>query len=167
MIDASPAWDCVPLSARDPVQPPLAVQLVAFEVDQLRVVDPPATTVVGAAVRVTVGRGVTVFGTTVTLTDWVADPPPPVHVSANDALLVSGPLDAEPLVCLLPLQLPLAEQDVASVDDQVKVVAAPEFTVDGDADNVTEGPCGFEADCVTFAVTVCPAMPPEPLHVSV
>jgi hypothetical protein len=101
------------------------------------------------------------------LTDWVADPPPPVHVSANDALLVSGPLEALPLVCLLPLQLPLAEHDVASVDDQVKVAAAPEFTVDGDTDNVTDGPCGFEGDCVTLAVTVCPAMPPEPLQVSV
>lgn len=143
------------------------MQLVAFAVDQLRVVDPPATTVVGAAVRVTVGGGVTVCGTTVTLTDCVADPPPPVHVSANDALLVSGPLEALPLVGLLPLQLPLAEHDVASVDDHVRVVAAPEFRLEGDADNVTEGPCGFEGDCVTFAVTVCPAVPPDPLHVSV
>lgn len=150
-----------------PVQPPLAVQLVAFDVDQLRVVDPPATTVVGVAASVTDGCGVTVRGTTVTLTDWVADPPAPMHVNANDALLVSGPLDALPLIGLLPLQLPLAEHDVALVDDHVRVVAEPEFTLDGDTDSVTDGPCGVEGDCVTFAVTVWPAVPPVPLHVSV
>jgi hypothetical protein len=150
-----------------PVQPPLAVQLLAFEVDQFKVVDPPATTVAGVAVSVTVGAGVTVGGTTVTLTDWVADPPAPMQVKANEALLVSGPLDALPLIGLLPLQLPLAEHDVALLDDHVRVVADPEFRLDGDADKVTDGPCGVDGDCVTLAVTVCPAMPPEPLHVSV
>jgi hypothetical protein len=123
--------------------------------------------VVGVAVSVTLGGGVTVGGTTATLTVCVADPPAPVQVRANEALLVKGPLEAVPLVALPPLQFPLAAQDDALVDDHVRVVAEPEFTVDGDADSVTDGPWGIDGDCVTFAVTVCPAVPPTPLHVSV
>jgi hypothetical protein len=75
-------------------------------------------------------------------------------------------VEAEPEVGLLPLQLPEAAQLIESVDDQVKVDAEPEFTVDGTAESVIEGPCGVLGGWLTFAVTVCPAVPPAPAQVS-
>jgi hypothetical protein len=148
----------------DPLQPPLAVQLVAFVEDQLSVVDPPLVTVVGVAVSVTAGAAGCV---TVTLTDCVADPPAPVQVSANAEVDVSGPVEAVPDVALLPLQLPKATHDVASVDDHDSVAAEPETTDAGAALNVTDGGFGAVGGCVTLAVTVWPAVPPAPEHVSV
>ena len=144
----------------------MAVQLAALSVVQLSVVPLPLATVDGVAVSVTVGGGGEDAGITVTLIDCVADPPAPVQVSANAAFAVSGPVEAEPEVGLLPLQLPEAAQLVESVDDQVKVDAEPEFTVDGTAESVIEGPCGALGGWLTFAVTVCPAVPPAPAQVS-
>ena len=61
-----------------PVQPPEAVQDVAFVLVQLRVEELPLMTVVGVALKVTVGT----VGpeATVTVTDCAAVPPAPVHV---------------------------------------------------------------------------------------
>lgn len=56
----------VPLIALVPLQPPLAVQLVALVVDQLSVDAPPLTTEAGVAVSETVGSGAAL---TVTVTD--------------------------------------------------------------------------------------------------
>jgi hypothetical protein len=67
----------VPLMASAPVQPPLAVQDVAFVLDQVRVELPPEETVVGLADSVTVGAGTTV---TVVLAGDVV-PPAPVQAS--------------------------------------------------------------------------------------
>ena len=47
--------DCVPLVASVPVHPPLAVQLLALVVDQVKVALWPSVTVVGATEIVTVG----------------------------------------------------------------------------------------------------------------
>ena len=47
----------LPEVARDPVQPPEAVQEVAFVVDQVSVVLPPVAMEVGFAVNVSVGTG--------------------------------------------------------------------------------------------------------------
>ncbi len=66
---------CVPLVLLAPVHPPLAVQLVALVVDQVRVLLWPVAMVSGLAVSVTVGAG-----TTVTVTDFPALPPEPVQV---------------------------------------------------------------------------------------
>ncbi len=150
-----------------PVQPPDAVQLEALLTVQLSVVPPPLATVVGDADSVMDGSEGVTGGTTVTLTDCVADPPAPVQVSAKAEFAVRGPVDALPDVDLLPLQLPEAVHAVALVDDHVSVEPLPEFTVDGAADRLTEGPCGTEGGAITFAVTVWPAVPPDPLHVSV
>lgn len=46
-----------PVNGWSPFQPPLAVQLVALLVVQLRVVLPPMVTLVGEAVKDTVGAG--------------------------------------------------------------------------------------------------------------
>lgn len=156
-----------PFSALVPAQPPEALQLEALLTVQLRVVLPPLVTVVGDAVSVMDGSDGTTGGTTVTLTDCVADPPAPVQVSAKAEFAVRGPVDALPDVGLLPLQLPDAVHPVALVESHVSVDALPEFTVDGAADRLTEGPGGANGAGITFAVTVWPAMPPEPLQVSV
>jgi len=66
----------LPLVGSLPLQPPEAVQLVALLEDQLRVAVPPLLTVAGFALRLTVGGAATL-----TVTDWVAFPPGPPHVS--------------------------------------------------------------------------------------
>jgi hypothetical protein len=57
-----------------PVQPPLAVQLVALVLDQFSVELPPLVTEVGVAVNDTVGAG-----TTVTVAEACLVPPVPVQ----------------------------------------------------------------------------------------
>jgi hypothetical protein len=70
---------CEPLVALVPVQPPLAVQVVALVVDQVSRLDWPDVMVVGLAVSVTVGgAGVVEI---VTVADALSDPPMPVQVS--------------------------------------------------------------------------------------
>jgi hypothetical protein len=147
-----------------PLHPPLAVQLVALVELQVSVVDPPAATVDGVAVSVTEGI---VGCVTVTLTDCVADPPAPLQVSANAELEVNAPVEAVPEDALLPLQLPDATHELASVEDQVRVADAPEASVDGDTARVTVGAGGAVGGCVTLAVTVWPAVPPAPEQVNV
>jgi hypothetical protein len=65
-----------------------------------------------------------------------------------------------PLVDIAPLQPPEAVQEVALVDDHVKVDAPPLLTVLGLAERVTTG-----ADWVTETVADCVALPPVPVHV--
>ena len=55
------------------------------------------------------------------------------------ALALSAPVPWVPLVALVPLQAPLAEQVVALVDDQLSVLAWPLSTLDGLAVRVTVG----------------------------
>jgi hypothetical protein len=69
--------DCEPLTALVPDHAPEAVQDVAFVADQVNVELPPLATVLGLAVKFTVGAG----EVTDTVADWVAPPPAPVHVS--------------------------------------------------------------------------------------
>jgi hypothetical protein len=63
--------------ARGPVQPPEAVQEVAFAEVQVRVDAPPLAILVGEAVKVEVGTGATV---TTTLA-WLLLPPGPVQIN--------------------------------------------------------------------------------------
>lgn len=67
---------CEPLVASVPDQAPVPVQAVAFVADQLSVELLPLTTLLGLAVKVTVGAG----AVTVTVVDCEALPPVPVHV---------------------------------------------------------------------------------------
>jgi hypothetical protein len=70
--------DWEPLLALLPDQAPDAAQEVALAADQLRVAPPPLATVLGLAVKLTVGAG----AVTETVADCVALPPAPVQVSA-------------------------------------------------------------------------------------
>lgn len=147
-----------------PVQPPVAVQDVAPVAVQVSVVDPPLATVVGAAPSVIEGAAGL---TTATFTDCVADPPAPVQVSAKAESAVSAPVDDVPEVGFEPDQLPEAVQDVASVDDQVRVAEEPDATLDGATVSVTVGAAGAIGGRTTPATTVCVAVPPAPEQVSV
>jgi len=55
----------------------------------------------------------------------MADPPVPVHWSVYSVVLVNGPVDCDPLVADVPLQLFEEEHDCASVAFHVRVVASP------------------------------------------
>ena len=69
--------ECDPLVASLPLQPPDAVQDVAFLDDQDSVELLPPATVLGLALKLTVGAG----EVTVTVADCAALPPAPVQVS--------------------------------------------------------------------------------------
>jgi hypothetical protein len=95
--------------------------------DQLRVVLPPAATVLGFALSWIVGAPAAME----IVTDWVAVPPSPVHARVNVEPVLSGPLDCEPFGSRLPDQAPDAEQRVALGLDQVSVELPPATTVLG------------------------------------
>ena len=69
--------DCEPLAALAPDHAPDAVQAEALLEDHVSVALLPLATVLGLAASATVGAG----GVTVTVTDCVALPPDPLHVS--------------------------------------------------------------------------------------
>jgi hypothetical protein len=76
---------------------------------------------------------------------------------------VSAPVDCVPVRALAPAQAPDAAQDVALLDDQVRVDALPLRMVLGLALKLTVT-VGF---ALTVTVAVCAAVPPAPLHVRV
>jgi hypothetical protein len=127
--------DCEPLAARAPDQPPEAAQDVALVDVQVRVELLPLTTLVGLALSETLGVG----ADTETVTDCAALPPAPVQVNVKLAAAVRFEVVCEPLVGSGPLQLPVATQEVALLEDHVKVDALPLLTVVGLALSVTDG----------------------------
>jgi hypothetical protein len=150
--------DCDPLIACAPLHPPDAVQAVALVEVQLKVDVPPLLTLVGLALKDTVGAG----DETVTVADCDAEPPAPVQVRVNLVVAVSAGVVCVPAVTSEPLQPPEAVQAVALVDDQVSAEVAPLLTVAGFTVRVTAG-----AGVVTDTVADCVAVPPLPLQVSV
>jgi hypothetical protein len=130
---------------------------VALVADQVRVELPPLATLVGLALSDTLGAA----AETVTVADWDAEPPAPVHVRVNFVVAVRVDVAVDPLVAWLPPQPPDAVQEVALVDDQVNVDAVPLLTVLGLAERVTAG-----AAWVTETVADCVALPPAPVQVS-
>ncbi len=69
--------DFEPLEPRVPDHAPEAVQELAFRLLQVSMAAPPGATVLGSARSVTWGAPTL----TVTVADWVAEPPGPVQVS--------------------------------------------------------------------------------------
>ena len=113
--------------------------------DQLSEEDAPDFTLLGVALRVTVGD----LPETVTVADCVADPPAPVQLSSYSVVFVSAPVDQVPLVGTLPCQPPEAVQAVAAADFQVRVELAPLLTVVGVALNVIDAAAGVATDTAT------------------
>lgn len=105
---------------------------------------------------------------TVTMTDWLALPPAPVHVSENVFVAaVNGPVPTLPDVALLPDQAVLAgsadaTQPLAFDEDHVSVELPPLATFRGLAFSETVGAAGGFTMTVTDFVTA----PPAPVHVS-
>ena len=151
-----------PAVARLPDQAPLAVHEVALVEDHVNELLPPLDTLVGLAVKVTVGAGTELA--TVTVTDLLALPPPPLQLSVNVLLAaVSATVFAEPLVARLPDHAPEAVQLVALVDDHVSELLPPLDTLVGFAAIDTVG-AGVGAVTVTVADLL--AEPPVPVQVS-
>lgn len=69
--------DLLPLVACAPLQPPDAVQAVALALDQVSVAAEPEPTVLGLALKLTVGSG----ELTVMMTDCEAAPPGPSQIN--------------------------------------------------------------------------------------
>jgi hypothetical protein len=93
------------------------------------------------------------------------EPPGPAQVSVNVFVgAVRAPVLADPDVGLLPVHAPLAIQEVASVDDQLRVLEALLGTLDGLADKLT---VGFGVTACTVTVAERDTLPPGPEHVSV
>jgi len=107
------------------------VQLVALVEDQVRVADEPLVTLVGLAVRLTVGLGTT--SVTWALSAAAVVPLAPLQVSVKIVELVRAPVLALPLVALLPDQPPEAVQLVALLEVQTRVADEPLLTVVGAA----------------------------------
>jgi hypothetical protein len=112
-VVAVPEVVCVPL------QPPPAVQPVAFVEAHVSVAAPPEATDGGLADSVTVGTATAV---TATSTLCAVDPPAPLHVKVKVVSAARGAVVALPLVARAPDQPPLAMQFVAFVDDHCRVV---------------------------------------------
>lgn len=115
--------DSVPLVLREPLQSPLATQVVAFVVVHESVDDPPCVIAVGVAVSVSVGAGDA--GETVTVVLPEPDPPRPLHVSVYVAVCVSAGVVNVPAIARAPVQPPDAVQVCAFVDDQVRFDVPP------------------------------------------
>ncbi|MCS6946597.1 MAG: hypothetical protein NZM12_03165 [Steroidobacteraceae bacterium] len=149
VVELSIPVTSLPLVGFAPLQPPEAVQEVAFVLVQFSVADRPgAGNVDGFAVSVTVGVGFV----TVTVTDACALPPGPLQLSVKLVLAVRLPVLALPLVGCAPLQPPDAVQEVAFELLQVSWLAPPEFTEVGLAVSCTVGAGG----------DVPPLLPPPP-----
>jgi hypothetical protein len=99
---------------------------------------------------------------TKTVVLWVAVPAAPLHLSVNVVVLVRAPVDCDPFGPSVPLHPPDAEQELALLDDHVRIEAAPLATVVGFARNDRLG-----AAAATVTVTVCEAEPPLPVQDSV
>jgi hypothetical protein len=78
-------------------------------------------------------------------------------------LPVTAPVDCDPEILLAPDQAPEAVQEVALLDDQVRVDALPLLIVLGLALRLTVG----EGFALTATVADCAALPPLPVQVSV
>ena len=85
-------------------------------------------------------------------------PPLPVQVRVKVAALVSAPVDSLPAVARVPLQAPLAVQELAWGEDQVSVVAVPLVTLPTAAVRVTLGGGA--------GVPPLPPPPPQPARFS-
>ena len=145
-----------------PDQPPEAVQEAALVEDQVSVEAAPLATAVGFAASDTVG----IAGTTVTDADALAVPPDPVQERVKVLEAVRAPVDWLPEVVLVPVQPPEAVQEVALVEDQVSVEAAPLATEVGFAVSDTVGTGGGGGVPVTVTVADLLAPPPVPVQVS-
>lgn len=150
--------DCEPAVALAPDQLPEAVHEVALAADHVRVELLPLATVLGLALKLIVGAAALMD----TVVVCVALPPAPLQLKVYVEVLVSAPVDCEPLVALAPDQAPEAAQEVALEVDQTRFALLPLTTELGLALKLTVG-----AAALMDTVVVCAALPPAPAQVRV
>jgi hypothetical protein len=139
VVAVKPLVTCVPIVPKLPLQPPEAVQDVAFVELQVKVDVAPAATVVGFAVNSAVGAG-GVVGSTVTVAIAAGlVPPAPLQVSEKCVVAATGPVLCVPAVASVPLQPPEAAQAVALVELQVSIAALPATRLAGEAVSIAVG----------------------------
>ena len=126
--------EAVPLTVLVPDHAPEARQLVALVLDHVSVDALPLATLVGEALKVSVGAA-----RMVTPTLRLTEPPAPLQLSVKVESVVSAPVEAVPLSDWRPLQEPEAVQLEALVVVQVSVDAPPLATLVGDALKVSVG----------------------------
>lgn len=148
---------CDPLVGSEPVMAPDAAQLSAFVDDQVSVELPPEATLLGFALKDTVGG----FTETDTVAELPAEPPSPVHTRTNFVVALRATVVWVPLVGSVPAQPFDAVQELAFVEDQVSTDVLPLLTVVGFAEIVTTG-----AGAVTVTVAEFEALPPAPVQES-
>lgn len=148
----------VPLADCPPDQPPDAVHDVALLLVHDSWVFPPLVTLVGFALRLTVGGGLAV---TVTVFESLPVPPTPMQVSVNVVFDDNAALVALPTGGCVPDQPPDAVHDVAELVVHESCVVAPLATVAGLTVRFTVGGPTAATDLVSLAV------PPLPVHVKV
>jgi hypothetical protein len=141
-----------------PLHRPEAVHDVALAETQVSVVLPPCVSVVGLALKVSVGAGVGA-GVTVMLALRCTLPPGPVQESTKLVESASGPTVSVLDVERLPLQPPLAVQDVASVAVQLSWLVPPAVMLLDEAVRVRSGAFGV---CGRGALGLFPPPPPPP-----
>lgn len=134
MVESAPV-DSVPEVAFVPDHTPEAMHVAALVDDHVSVAAWFGLTVAGLALSDSVGGAIAV-----TVTDWLALPPGPVHVSVKLLVTVSAPVDSVPDTGRLPDHAPDAAQDVAFDADQLRTEAAPATTEVGLALSVRTGP---------------------------
>jgi hypothetical protein len=154
-LEVSAPVEAEPLTNWVPDQAPEAVQLVALVLDHVNVDAPPLATLVGEALKVSVGAG-----RMVTLTLRLTEPPAPLQLSVKVESVVSAPVEAVPLTALVPDHAPEARQLAALVVVHVSVDALPLATLVGEVLKVSVG--GAMA-----TTAVCVTLPPGPLQLSV
>jgi hypothetical protein len=123
----------LPLVGSLPDQPPEAVQLDAFAADQLSIADPPLLTLVGVALRLTVGATTAAF-TVIAKVDNAADPVPSLTLITIPDVVPTSPAPGVPLSCPL-LVLKLAQEGLLVIEkarvlpDGSVVVGVKEYAV--------------------------------------
>ncbi len=156
-VASSAAVSSFPVAALSPVQAPDAVQELDAVALQVSVVDSPAVSELGLALKLMAGAD----AATLMVVDCAALPPDPVQVSVNSVLLVSACVVRVPLVGNEPLQPPPAVHAVLFVALQVNTEVAPVKTVVGVAFKVTDG-----STSVATTSADCDSEPPGPVQVS-
>ena len=121
--------DCVPEVALPPLHAPEAVHEVALVLAHVSVELAPETTVVGFAVRVSVGAGFWLCR--VTIVEALLEPSLFVQVSVKVVVAVIAGVVSDPDVALLPAQPPEAEHEAAFVALHVRVLVCPLVTAVG------------------------------------
>jgi hypothetical protein len=114
----------LPLAGSFPDQPPEAVQLEAFAEDQLSIADPPLLTLVGVALRLTVGATTAAF-TVIANADNEADALPSLTLITTPEVVPTSAAAGVPLSCPLAV-LKLAQEGWFVME---KVRALPDGSV--------------------------------------